>query len=135
MGLAMAAEVSVSKYKEVRRFILNKREKYLLSDFRVFVYFLADDSPRFSSGMSILDVGKNGGSDYIVAEVGLPPLGYCITSPVGKNKSLAEAKGLYEITWFSKYSYNEWVNIHLRIPTRSTAMPSPLDYRNKYGVE
>jgi hypothetical protein len=135
MGLAMSAEISIPKYKEIRRFVLNKRQKYLESEIRVFVYFLADYSPRFSSGMAILDVGKKGGSDFILAEVGLPPFGYCVTAPVGQNKSLAEAKGLYEITWFSKYSYDEWVPIHLRIPTRSTAMPSPLDYRNIHGVE
>jgi hypothetical protein len=89
---------------------------------------------RFSSGMAILNTeGK--GSDYVMAEVALPPFGYCVTRPVGDRRSLAESQGLYDITWFANYKLNEWARVHLRIPTRETNFPSPLDYRNREGVE
>ena len=135
MGLAMSGNISANKYQKIRHFILNRKEKYIPDRFRVFVYFLKNHTPRFSSGMAIMKIGENGGSDFIVGEVGLPPFGYCITSPVGKYKSLAEIEGLYEISWFSRFSYNEWVKVQLRIPSRNTDMPSPLDYRDKEGNE
>jgi hypothetical protein len=122
------------KNLELRRFALKKREKYLPADVRVYVYFCMDGEIRFVSGMAILDItGK--GSDFVLAEVALPPFGYCITSPMGHRKSLAEEKGLYDISWFSRYGYNEWTQVHLRLPSRSAAMPFPLDYRDKSGKE
>lgn len=134
MTMAMSAEASINAHRELRRFILNPKQMYMPSDYRAFVYFGLKGQLRFNSGMAILDT-KGGGSDFIVAEVALPPFGYCITRPVGKNKSLAESKGLYDITWFSRFRLNEWTQIHLRIPTRETNFPSPLDYRNMQGVE
>jgi hypothetical protein len=134
MAVAMSNEATVEDKKELRQYLLNPRARYIPSDYRVFVYFSMEGQPRFASGMAILDT-EGGGSDVIEAEVALVPFGYCVTRPVGDRKSLAETKGLYEITWFSQFRYNEWVTVHLRIPTRETFFPSPLDYRNKYGIE
>jgi hypothetical protein len=114
--------------------LLNPKDRYIPSDYRVFVYFNLEGQLRFASEMAILDItGK--GAEFIQAEVALPPFGYCITRPMPGRKSLAESKGLNEITWFSQFRYNEWTTVHLRIPTRETNFPSPLDYRNKFGVE
>jgi hypothetical protein len=134
MALAMSSEGTISFQKELRRYLLSPTNRYMPSDYRVFTYFNMEGQLRFASEVAILDVtGK--GSDLIQAEVALPPFGYCVTRPDVAQKSLAETKGLYEITWFSGYYYNEWVNVHLRIPTRETHFPSPLDYRNKWGME
>lgn len=134
MAVAMSAEVSLAAHKDIRQFLLSPRQRYMPSDYRAFVYFNMKGQLRFTSGMAILDTeGK--GSDYVMAEVALPPFGYCVTRPVGDNQSLAESKGLFEITRFSNYGYDEWVKVHLRIPTRETNFPGPLDYRNLQGVE
>jgi hypothetical protein len=134
MALALSPESSIGPNLELRRFVLRPRQKYLPGDMRVFVYFCMDGEVRFASGMAILDTA-GGGSDFVMAEVALPPFGYCITSPIGDRKSLAEEKGLFDISWFSRFGYNEWTQVHLRVPTRSAAMPFPLDYRNKHGEE
>lgn len=134
MAVAMSNEVSLDAHKEIRRFLLRPGQRYMPSDYRAFVYFNMRGQLRFTSGMAILDTeGK--GSDYVMAEVALPPFGYCVTRPVGHRQSLAASKGLYEITQFSRYGLDEWAIVHLRIPTRETNFPSPLDYRNREGVE
>lgn len=134
MGAAMSAEVSVKAHRDLRQFLLSPRQRHMPPDYRAFVYFGMKGMLRFNSGMALLDTeGK--GADFIVAEVALPPFGYCITRPVGDRQSLAESKGLYDISWFANYRFNEWTQVHLRIPTRETHFPSPLDYRNLHGVE
>ncbi len=134
MAVAMAGERSLKAHRELRRFLLNPRLRYLPADYRTYVYFGMKGQLRFTGGMAILDTTGQG-SDYIMAEIALPPFGYCVTRPVGNRPSLAASKGLYDISWFSNYGFNEWTQIHLRIPTRETHFPSPLDYRNSRGEE
>jgi hypothetical protein len=135
MALAMSPKASLKYNREVRGFVLNKTERYLPPRYRVHVYFNMHGQPRFASGMAITRVGDEGGSNYVEAEVALPPFGYCVTTPVGTNRSLADSAGLYEITWFSSYSFGEWTRIHLRIPTRETHEALPLDYRSRPEVD
>lgn len=134
MAVAMSAEVSLHAHRDLRQFLLRPEQRHVPSDYRAFVYFNMKGQLRFTSGMAILDTeGK--GSDYVMAEIALPPFGYCITRPVGDRRSLAESKGLFDITRFSTFGLDEWARVHLRIPTRETNFPSPLDYRNLEGVE
>lgn len=134
MALAMAPEASIDYHYDLRRFVLNKDQKHLPPRYRVHVYFNLKGQPRFASGMAIMRV-DTGTANYVEAEVALPPFGYCITSPVRGVKSLAESQRLYDITWFSAYSYNNWTPIHLRVPVRETHEPFPLDYRSEEEVE
>jgi hypothetical protein len=134
MAMAMSTEVSLNAHRDVRQFLLSPRQRHLPLDYRAFVYFGMKGQLRFNSGMALLDTeGK--GADFIMAEVALPPFGYYVTRPVGDRPSLAESKGLYDISWFANYGFNEWTQVHLRIPTRETHFPSPLDYRNLQGIE
>lgn len=128
MGLAMSPEASIRYHRDLRQFVLNRMARHLPPRYRVHVYFNPNGVPRFASGMAITKVGDDGGSNYVEAEVALPPFGYCVTTPVCSYRSLADSFGLYEITWFSDYHYNEWTNIHLRIPLRDTPGPFPLNY-------
>lgn len=134
MAMAMSAEVSLDAHRDIRQFLLSPRQRYMPSNYRAFVYFNMRGQLRFTSSMAILNT-EGMGSDYVMAEVALPPFGYCVTRPVGDRRSLAESKGLYEITRFANYGLGEWVKVHLRIPTRETNFPSPLDYRNLEGAE
>jgi hypothetical protein len=131
MGLAMSPEASIDYHRDLRQFVLNRMARHLPPRYRVHVYFNPNGVPRFASGMAITKIGDDGGSNYVEAEVALPPFGYCVTTPVGSYQSLADSFGLYEITWFSDYQYNEWTNIHLRIPLRDTPGPFPLNYGNE----
>jgi hypothetical protein len=133
MALAMSSEQTLKYHQELRRFVLNKHERYLPPKYRIYAYFNVDGQPRFASGMAIMRVDTNSG-DYVEAEVSLPPFGYCITTPMKGKKSLAETQGLFEITWFSKFAYDEWLPVYLRLPSKATHEPLPLDYRSESEI-
>jgi hypothetical protein len=100
MAVAMSPEVSLDGHRDLRQFLLNPRQRHMPRGYRAFVYFGMKGQLKFKSGMALLDTeGK--GADFIVGEVALPPFGYCVTEPVGDRRSLAESKGLYDISWFT----------------------------------
>ena len=134
MALAMSPENTVHYENELRRFVLNREQKYLQSKEKVYVYFSHDGQPRFASGAVIMNV-KSGGGAFVKAEISLRPFGYCICSPVRNTKLLPASQGLYDITWFSEFDYNIWTSIYLRIPLLETHEPFPLDYRTKAEIE
>jgi hypothetical protein len=134
MALAMSSEKTLNYHQELRYFVLNKEARYLPPKYRVHVYFKKDGEPRFASEMAIMRIDQKSGS-YVEAEVSLPPFGYCISTPIKGVASLADSQGLYEITWFSRFAYNEWVPIFLKLPERETHEPLPLDYRSKVAVD
>jgi len=134
MALAMCSERTLDYHAELRKFVLNREQKYIPPKYRVYVYFNGDGQPRFASDMVIVKADSGSGS-YVEAEVALPPFGYCISKPIKNMKSLAEYQGLYDITWFGEYDYNDLVSVHLRLPARDTHEPFPLDYRSKEEVE
>jgi len=135
MSLAMASDAALDYHSEVRQFVLNREQKYLPPYYRVYAYLTADGSPRFASGMAVMNI-QTGASNYIDSEIALPPFGYCVTSSKRKqNSSLAEEQDLCEIGWLSNFDYNIWTTIFLRLPLLETHMPFPLDYRSKAEVE
>jgi hypothetical protein len=133
MALAMSSERTLNYHRELRQYVLNKHERYLPPKYRVYAYFNVNGQPRFASGMAIMRIDTNSG-DYVEAEVSLPPFGYCISTPIKGSKSLAETQGLYEITWFSRFAYDERVHVDLRLPSKETHEPLPLDYRSESEI-
>jgi hypothetical protein len=131
MTLAVSSEQRRGYYEELRRFVFNRHQKYLPLDLRVYVYFKRENTPRFSDMEGVIFRTDIGAIEYVNAEIALPPLGYCITStsPKKKGRSIAEHEGLYEITWFSEYAYNEMSRVWLRLPIKEAHEAYPLDYR------
>ena len=128
MTLSMSRESALDYHDELRRFVLNKESRYIPSKYKVFVYFNRTGQPRFGSEAVVFKVGENR-FDFVEAEITLPPFGYCITSTRSqKNSSLAEHQGLHDITWFSRYDYNDWTQIYLSLPFLQTTHPLPLYY-------
>ena len=134
MALAMSSENTLDYHRELRQFVLDRKQKYLPSKYRVHVYFTVDGQPRFASDKVIRRVDTGSGS-YVEAEVSLPPFGYCVSTPIKGAKSLAESQGLYEITWFSRFDYDESTPVHLRMPAKETHEPLPLDYRAESEID
>lgn len=133
MALAMSSERTLAYHRELRRFVLNKYQRYLPPKYRIYTYFNVNGQPRFAAEMAIMRSDTNSG-DYVEAEISLPPFGYCVSTPIKGSKSLAETQGLYEITWFSDFAYDEWVPVHLRLPSKETHEPLPLDYRSESEI-
>lgn len=134
MALAMSSERTLEYHRELRRFVLNREQKYLPPKYRVHAYFNVDGQPRFASGMAIMRTDVNRAS-YVEAEVALPPFGYCVSTIVKDAKSLAEYQGLCDITWFARYDYNIWTRVSVCLPAKETHEPLPLDYRSRSEIE
>lgn len=135
MVLAMSDEHELPHHEELRRFILNRGQKYLPPSLHIYAYFNREGKARFTDQEGVITRVDLGTTDLVNAELALPPFGYCITSRTkSKSKSLAEHQGLYEITWFSEFDYNHWTTVDLRLPVKQTHTPFPLDYRTKEEI-
>lgn len=131
MMVAMASEATLEYHNELRRFLLNREQKYLPPWYSVYVYFKTNSQPRFEAEQAI---SNDGSVSYIDAEIALPPFGYCVSSSRKGNNILATSKQLYNIGWFSRFDYNIWTQVQLRLPVLETNSPLPLDYRTKDEV-
>jgi hypothetical protein len=130
MALAMSSAAALNYHYDLRKFVLSKEQRYFPKKYAVHVYFQKGGKPRFESDIGIMKI-DGGYSSYVEAEVALPPFGYCVSTNVGQSKSLADYQGLYDITWFSEYRYDEWSPVYLKLPKLETHGPVPLDYRTK----
>ncbi len=128
MMLAMQPENAPNFHQELIRYLMNRKSLRLPSEYKVFIYYFTAGQFRFESGSAILNF-DNGSMGLVLAEITIPPFGYFITSEDNSRKSLAEENGLLDITWFSQYQYNIWTRLHLKIPSKETHFPTPLDYR------
>jgi hypothetical protein len=134
MMLAMQPQNAPTFHKELKRYLLNRQSLQLPYEYKVYLYYFAAGQLRFESGTSILDIYKPA-SSMVLAEVTIPPFGYFVTSVDKTRKSLAEENGLFDITWFNQFQYNVWTRLHLKIPSKETHFPTPLDYRTFEDME
>lgn len=135
MMLAMSTPARLNYLEEIRRFVINKEQKYLPPHLKVYAYFNRSGKPRFLSGAAVtrVDLGE---TVYVDAEVALPPFGYVVVSSFKpKSRMLPDMLDLYDITWFSEFDYNIWTSVFLRLPVKETHEAFPLDYRTKTEVE
>lgn len=128
MMLAMQPPNAPTYHRELRRYLLSRTNLQLPSEYKIYLYYFAAGQLRFESGTAMLDV-NNGGGSLVLAEVTIPPFGYFVTSTNNKLKPNPVLKQLCDITWFNQYQYNVWTRLHLRIPSKETHFPTPLDYR------
>ena len=128
MGLAMSSGNSTNNY-ELRRFALNRREKELSSKFLFYVYLTNKKSePRYMAESIQFDI-STGTTDFVLAEVSLPPTGFVILNSIPDKQSSVTEDDLCLINHFSNYDYNVWTPIYLKIPIHRIWSPTPLDYR------
>lgn len=133
MLLAMTHEGSIPYHEELRRFALNKQQKYLSPIYNIYAY-LTSSGPRFEGGSGIFNF-NTGAFDYVDAEIALPPFGYCLTSTRRRRgPSLASQQGLCHIDFFAQFDYNIWTTVFLRPPLVHVRSPFPLDYRSEEEI-
>ena len=75
-----------------------------------------------------LDI-NTGTMDFVLAEVALPPFGFVILNSIPDRKSSVTNENMCSINHFSKYEYNVWTTVYLKIPIHRIWSPTPLDYR------
>jgi hypothetical protein len=129
MALAMSADGANLDYDELRRFVLNVRERNISPEYLFYVYLANKKSePRYMANSYQTNI-ETGETDFVLAEVALPPLGFVVLNSIPNRKSSVTSENLCSINHFSKYEYNVWTPIYLKIPIHRIWSPTPLDYR------
>lgn len=119
-------------HPELVRFVLNKNAKYLPPKYRFFVYYNTTGKFRFAGITGILSISQDFQSvdkPCLISEIGFTPFGYVLTID-----SEPPDKRLFEITHFSRYSYDEFKVMELRLPVLPTYLLFPGDYRTKEEI-
>ncbi len=128
MGLAMSSGNSANNY-DLRKFVLNVREKELPDEYLFYVYLTNKKStPRYMAESISFNI-VTGETDFVLAEVALPPSGVVILNSIPDRKSSVREEDLCSINHFAKYDYNFWTTVYLKIPIHRIWSPTPLDYR------
>lgn len=113
-------------HPDLVKFILNKESRFLPLDVKVFAFYNISMSARIS-GVSVL---VNPTGIYTYGEIAYPPYGFVLAL-----NSKPPDMDLLEITYFSRFKYNDWKTIGLHLPTRSVYSYLPGDYRSKDEID
>jgi hypothetical protein len=124
MFLSVNATTFGKANPELVRLVLDRDAKYLPPGYRFFVYFSTTGKFRFSGLSGRLRVPS--GEITLMSEITYPPFGYLMTID-----SKPPDRRLFEITHFSRYDYNEFKIMTLKLPVLPTHLACPGDYRTK----
>ncbi|HZO90247.1 MAG TPA: hypothetical protein VFB38_18110 [Chthonomonadaceae bacterium] len=116
-----------AKYPALVDFVLCKEKRYLPPKFRFFVYYNIEGCYRYAgitAGMRI-DRGKHS----LFSEISFPPFGYVMALD-----SEPPDERLFEITHFSRYRYNDFLDTEMHLPVLPTHLALPGDYRTKEEI-
>jgi hypothetical protein len=127
MFFSVNSPIFAKGHQELVRFVLNKRQTHADPSFRIFAYFNAAPMSRKSSFSATVNVFS--GVSHIFSEVTFPPFGYILTVD---GTSLDDC--LADISFFSRYSYNEWTDVALRLPVIELYRGFPGDLRSREEV-
>ncbi len=118
---------------ELESFVLGKTIKTLSRRYRFFAYYNVEGWHK-RVGISLLTKLDpqfiSSPSFTFVSEINFPPFGYVMTID-----SDYSDQRLYEITYFSRYEYDEFANLYIKLSTLPTYTYLPLDYRSQKEVE
>ena len=133
-------------HPDLVKFVLNKNERHLKSDIRIFAYYNIGPHGRYIGGASIekirpdeIDrdtmenlirrIQSDHAKSRVLSEIACIPLGYVMT--FGSEKP---DNRLVDISAFAQYRYDEYVSIPLRLPVLPVTTYFPGDYRNREQV-
>lgn len=124
MFFSVNSDTFASVHPELVRFILNRERKYLSPKYGFYVYYNTEGKLR-AFGVSGR-VNIHSGKAVVFSEITFPPFGYVMTidSDPPDNR-------LVDITYFSRFDYNEFRILSLKLPALPTYVAVPGDYREK----
>jgi hypothetical protein len=112
-------------HPDVVKFILNKESRELPKNIRVFTYFNLVGQPRRIADMVLGNISSHRITK--IDELTFPPFGYVMTID-----SESPDDRLTDITYYSDYRYNDFIDFYQRFNTLPTYLPYiPADYRTK----
>ena len=133
-------------HQDLVKFVLNKNEQYLNSDIQILAYLNAGPYMRYAGGSSIATIGsidpdevsrdtldnllnqyqRDYPKSLYLSEITFPPLGYVLSFGIEPLDNQ-----LADISFFTKYRYDDWTSIHLKLPVNPVNTWYPGDYRSK----
>ncbi len=114
-------------YTGLASFILNRENKYLDPGYKLYAYLNPSGGIRLC-GNSVQ--GSIASSRIIVmSEIAFPPIGLVMTFDTQPPDNR-----LCDISYFSKYDYNSFTTIWLKLPVLPTHLLLPGDYRRKEEI-
>ena len=100
---------------ELVKFVLNKEQRFLPPEYRIFIYYNIEGSLSKQTGIQIkgeLDsLGILSSTVSKISEIVYPPLGYVMTI----DSNIPDPR-LFEISWFDECQYDENRCLYLNIP-------------------
>lgn len=111
-------------HPELVQFVLDRKRKYLPPRYRFFTYFTGAGRLRSMGPVGKLNMKTH--SIQLMSEVAFPPLGYVMSL-----KGEPPDARLFEITHFTRFDYEKFDVMELRLPVMPTHMPIPGDYRTE----
>jgi hypothetical protein len=114
---------------ELVRFVLDRDRKYLPPAYRFFIYYNTTGRFRLAGIVGQMNLLAPGAKPTLMSEITFPPFGYLMTLD-----SEPPDKRLFEITHFSRYDYNEFKVMTLKLPVLPTHLAYPGDYRTKEEI-
>jgi hypothetical protein len=124
----LGAEVFTAN-PDLIRYVLNRDVRGIPSKYRLFCYVVSRDSTktRFSGFTAALEsLGTGGGTVYVSSEISFAPFGYILTVD-----SPPPAPGLADITFFTQSGFQDYRDVHLKLPTRPVHGRFPADFRTR----
>ncbi len=110
-------------HPELVSFLLNRDQKYLPPKYRIYTFFNVEGIFRQTSVTARYNIYTR--RMNVMSEISFPPFGYLISfdSPPPDER-------LIDISYFARYSYQDWVIQELKLPVLPTHFPFAGDYRN-----
>ena len=110
----------------LEKFVLNPEEKYLNPEIKIFCYYNPSYVARQSGIAHLLNIS---GSFKTFSEISYFPFGYLMYL-----KSESFHKDLLDISFFARYSYNDWKEFSLKIPSYEIYTWYPGDLRGRKEI-
>lgn len=116
-----------SVHPDLVRFVLNKEEKYLDPKFRIYACLNSSNRSRQTGVVGALNFDNR--KIKILSEITFPPFGFVMTL----SSDPPDAR-LVDISFFARYSYNDWKHIPLNLPVLPVYSYLPGDYRSREEI-
>ena len=117
----------VKQFPEIQKFILNKEHRGIPPEIRIFCYYNYSSRAR-QSGISSMLTGQ---SDFHqISEISFYPIGFIMVLD-----KFPRDRNIVDITDFSRFRYNDWKSLGLRIPAHEIYTYFPSDFRGKEEVQ
>jgi hypothetical protein len=116
-----------SVHQDLARFVLNKEQKFIDPTYHIYAFLTDSTRSRQTGIVGTLNIESH--KVRILSELTFAPLGFVLVL-----SSEQPDDRLVDISFFARYSYNDWTTLSLNLPSLPIYTYLPCDYRNRDEV-